>query len=335
MGSSVTFANLGTAWCCRWRTFGLPSFRGGAEMFEAYIALQCILVSASAHQLPGDGTIEAAIKKLSSQNYRDRHAATQWLMGHPESANALLRASKSDDQEVASRAAAILKHFERLPATDLRTAARSGEVARFIEVATNLPEGKFDADAWESVSDLANTIVKLHKNRGGQEISWLTYREPPEFLFAKRFDGPAQESDRMRFLRSGDVRWHDRDAGSQVILSTGSVRMLSSQATGVIFARGSVEIENVANRLVLVSCDDVVLKGRAVECLVIARGRVTALSGIYGGRVVSGKCVVCDGMRGGAISENDSNPLGFIRWADAPKEKEAGKTPAKSGEKKQ
>ena len=66
--------------------------------------------------------------------------------------------------------------------------------------------------------------------------------------------------------------------------------------------------------------------------MVIARGKVTIIDGRIDGyaassRIVSGKSVIHDKKKShdSIITENEPNPLGFIRWADAPKDKPAPK----------
>jgi hypothetical protein len=96
-----------------------------------------------------------------------------------------------------------------------------------------------------------------------------------------------------------------------------------------IFAGGTVELKGgCLDSLLIVSCGDVTLKCDVRRSLIIARGTVTCTDPVIDSRIISGKSVVYNktNARNCIITENESNPLGFIRWSDALKDKAAPKS---------
>ncbi len=101
----------------------------------------------------------------------------------------------------------------------------------------------------------------------------------------------------------------------------------------VIFCAGRVELSGVAFGVLVVSAGDVVLDAEGlVHSLVIAKGNIIVKNHrIERTRLIAGKKVITDDADGDLpssclISQNDPNPLGFIRWADAAKDKAAPKS---------
>jgi hypothetical protein len=80
---------------------------------------------------------------------------------------------------------------------------------------------------------------------------------------------------------------------------------------------------NIANSLVF-SCGDITLRQSFVNCLIIARGTVTCDGVASGCQIIAGKAVHCDKklLPTKGLAENENNPFGFIRWADAPRKDE-------------
>jgi hypothetical protein len=281
----------------------------------------------------GDDSIQTLIKKLGSANPKERQAATQALQERSDAATGLREATKSKDPEVAARAANILEYIDRRPVRELNATVREGRVDRFIALLVPWPTGKYEEDAWNATRDFARSLNDLHQKRGGEKIRIpLDYRG---VLGAKRITESTRADLRFPFfLRANEV---DLDARRRkpgeppenlfslgsITVASGAVRVVTSDPH-IIFAGGSVELEGgEVNGALIVSSGDVTLKCDLGGSLVIAHGSVTSIGGLEGNRIVSGKTVVHNAgrARNSIITENDSNPLGFIRWSDSPKEK--------------
>ena len=170
--------------------------------------------------------------------------------------------------------------------------------------------------------------------------AWTT----PDVLCAKRVTEAMEADLRKNFLVRAEVidldprrgrrnnmdRVNTLDMGS-VLVATGEVKVDASHSN-IIFAGGSVRFRcGGAHGLLIVSGGDVELDCALGSSLVIARGAITYEPGYIGGcRFISGKSVTMDVKTRALniITENEKNPLGFIRWAGPPNE-EKGATKRK------
>jgi predicted RNA-binding protein len=248
---------------------------------------------------------------------------------------------RSSDQEVAKRAAEILDYYDRRPMRELDAALKEGRVENVIELLRHWPNGKYEENAWHTACDLARILVKLHEEQGGQKIKdvgELYASRSPLVLNEKRVtENTKTKFDRYYFVRAEEVD-HDRrrlkrgDIKNELqdrmlLVATGNVRIFTvgGGTRHVIFARGSVELidrDGGVSHILIVSGGDVVLNGALWNSIVIARGKVTCTDILGDSRIISGKSVsTVQRAQNCIITENESNPLSFIRWADAPKEK--------------
>jgi hypothetical protein len=81
----------------------------------------------------------------------------------------------------------------------------------------------------------------------------------------------------------------------------------------------------IEGSIVLTGADFTQHSGAMGNCLIIAKGCVDVRDvRIDGCRIIAGKSVTYDKGRTtrSIIVENEPNPLGYIRWSDAPNEKE-------------
>jgi hypothetical protein len=94
-----------------------------------------------------------------------------------------------------------------------------------------------------------------------------------------------------------------------------------------MLARGPVHIELAhVQSSIIVSAADVTINGIFADSVIIARGKIKVAGIMIRCRVVSG-CAIDNttNVRTNIVSQNDPNPLGFIRWAEPPKEKAKSK----------
>jgi hypothetical protein len=307
-------------------------------LFAVLFALVLGLVQA---QEPDAKAVAELIKKLGSANFADRQAATVALKKQPGAAPALREALRSADPEIQKRAAEILEHFQPQPLRDLNAAGREGRLNRFIELMADWPEGKQEEDVWDSFCAVVRKLAELHEAKGGEKMKLRLARSPNHFvLVTKRISETTKgPHDRVCFLRVGEVdlvrKRNDEEStrqnffeDSSFIVARGKVKVLPGQPL-VVLAGGSVEINGADARFaVIVSGGDVRLDGTVEGCLVIARGGVTSKGYLGpGNRIICGKTFTYDSKSNqNIITENDSNPLGYIRWADEPKEKRVPKS---------
>lgn len=274
--------------------------------------------------------LKEAIRRLGSPSCHQRQAAMNWLFDRPEAAPLLRLALKSTDREVSTRAAAILEHFERRPVARIDAAVRAGDISEAIDLLVKLPK-KYDSDAWREVCELARIIVQRNQDK----VKHLSAPDPweysPNFMVADSAEQTELAVDKLRggnllFVRGAHVVWPNNNISWRVIVASGSVRTYDDVCAGFIFARGSVDMHNTLLRQVVVSDGDVVIHSTISDSLVIARGSVTLLrGGTSRCRIISGKSVTYKWGTHNIITENEPNPLGYIRWSDAPKDKRDSK----------
>jgi hypothetical protein len=301
------------------------------------------------------GDTKALIRKLTSGNFREREAATKALMMRSDAVEALRQtlSTGSVDAESRKRIEQILDHHAL---REVNSAADAGRADRFVELLTKLPSDRFDKDAWIAFRQFAERIGKLHEDKGGKPIKLFENVRNPCFLNADRVTEQTKEtgdeSGKSHFIRTSDFDFDGRrlKGGAPAANSFDRLPMVavlrSFRGTAsrgcVIIAGGSVDLTispgTFLEGVFIVSGGDVTIQGEELgDGLIIARGKVSInyLRGngcITNSRIVSGKSVNYDRKRSAAndketsskasiISENDSNPLGFIRWSDPPKGK--------------
>ena len=303
-------------------------------MRSFFIAAAILLTLLLSAQGAGDESVEVLIKKLGSTNFQERQAATKALQQRPEAAGALRAALASTDREIARRSSEIL---ELWLVPDIKAAAKDGRIDRFIEIMAAWPEGKYEKEAWSAIRELATGLNDLHEKNGGMKSNRLARwdEKPPIVICAKRitentkgdlfygyFFLRAKQID-VDYKRSrGENPLNTFYSSHAVLIAADSVRMFSENGNRCpIFAGGNVELYGDGGACFIVSGGDVQIDSPVSNALVIARGNVTVAGPISDSRIVSGKSVIRKRTPNSIITENEPNPLGFIRWADAPTEK--------------
>jgi hypothetical protein len=274
--------------------------------------------------------IESLIKKLGSRSFKLREAASKELLQRPEAAAALKKKLHSADVEVAKRAALILEHFDREPLRRLQQAVKQGEVDRIVKALAVWPEGKHEAGAWDAVRDLARAVLDRHKKNGGAHVD-LSLLGGGEFSVLRTFAERRQDAQRNLgkpgyrfgwvFFRTTDAAVADPLIDHSVIVASGPITVRSNAdpyQDFLVLAGGSVEIGSASNVLIISGGDVTIGRGAALlNSIIIARGKVTCSADfVRQSRIVSGKSVVYDKSTATdcKITENEANPLGFIRF---------------------
>jgi hypothetical protein len=290
---------------------------------------------------------QGLVKRLGSADFRQRDSATEALKMDPNSATLLRDALRSPNTEIARRAAIILEYHDRRPVRDLQSAAKEGRVNAFVELLADWPAGKYETEAWNGVRDLMRPILELHEKTGGEKIDVSSLRDGrviavvSEPLVKEIRNNKLGDGGRLVyfFVRTRSVSLspppRSNDTGYRpggVFTASGSVKLRSSpESLFIILAGGSVEIggDQLFQSVVISGGDVTISSHSVVDSLVIARGQVTYTGARLGAgcRIISGKSVICDKKNAARcmITENDPNPLGFIRWTDPPKEKAKSK----------
>lgn len=273
--------------------------------------------------------VDTMVQRLGSDSYRERQAATRWLMERPTAAGAVRVALTSSDSEVATRAVMILDHFDRRPIRDLSAAVQAGAVERVVGQLVEWPRGKFEREASDAIRRLCQALAERHQTQGGQklELSFLEHVNPPVVITGQRITQGAEsvkpdlhEIPHL-FLRGRDVLLDERGMpAAKIIVASGRVQIRSVSLAGcsnVILAKGPVELMDIAHAVVI-SCDDITLKGNIIHCLVIARGKIVCKGGAGNSRLISGTSVTINkrNMENCVITENEANPLGFVRFGE-------------------
>jgi hypothetical protein len=316
--------------------------------------LLLIPIAASA-QITPDATILSLIEKLGSKDFKVRIAATAALKERPDALPALQSALTSTDRELAQRVAEIIDFFKRKPVRDLELAVNNGQVEHFVNHMLDWPDGMYENEAWFQVCELANKLRNLHEKDGGEKL-WLSTeritqhldgRPIPHRIREKRITGLAsgfkdhEIKSRGVYLCADEVELNGRrgenlpksigwayNVFAGAIIAKRSVFAEFGDTDPVIFCANRVELSGGGYFVLVVSAGDVILNANGLRnSLVIAKGNIIVKNHrIERSRLIAGKKVITDDAdddldKSVLISQNDLNPLGFIRWADSPKEK--------------
>lgn len=296
-------------------------------------------------QIPDANSIPALIKKLGSSQFQERDAAMKVLLQRPDAAPALRDALRSPDRELAKRAEEILDYLDRAPIRELNEAVKNGHADRVIQSIAEWPPDKYDLEVWLAARQFAKTIDAIHFKQHGKRIGDISKWEVAPTLIAEKrvtenlknyprrgnYIIRAAEVD-MAFTRLKKPMVSNRFEQSDVFfVVTKSVRLESLLAgRTVVFAGGSVEMSGFIINSVIICGGDATFDGELHGSLIVARGNVSLESpGLCGDcRIICGKSLITKNkkrVRDSHVSENDRNPLGFIRWTDAAKDKPAPK----------
>src|SRR6266498_554556 len=275
-------------------------------------------------------SVEELIRRLGSQEFKEREEATRLLLERKDALPALRKiVDAGSDLELARRAAFILEEAPRRQARRmldrLRALAKAGAVDQCAELLARWPAGQEEAACWEVTRRLALTLSKFHRPQGRlpDDKFLLKGDDAPKVISATRVTNLPRGSSFL-FLRGGEVSPARFDMG--VVVSSGSVRV-KSFGSGVIFAADSVEVGGgTKGPRLIVSDGDVTLQGGAYDSTIIARGSVTAGWALKDCLVVSGKTVTSPSIKpqyayeNCTIKQNEPFPLDFVRFFDPARE---------------
>ena len=317
----------------------------------------CLLLALTCGQpsLGDKRDIDALIRDLGSADFRVREAASGELKKRPDAAPTLQRALQSSDTEVRGRAAAILDFLDRAPLRRLAASLKGGRVEDAIHAAMECPS-TLDTEVWEGFAALTERLadkVLPEESKSGSR-RWCA---PPIFVAEPRITEAfpferqkpalpatgAEERLRLFFVRTGTVAFDTNAMRAQkarkgdfyhyqyVFVSSGSVVLASTINSVDVYCGGDFTARAALENAVIFCGRDAILTGHYRYCLIVARGNITLhQADTEGTLLIAGKSVIAKGKgstRGAIISENDPNPLGFIRWSDPPKKDKAAARP--------
>jgi hypothetical protein len=286
-----------------------------------------------------DDSISALVKKLGSPSFQERNTAAEMLKLRPEAAPALREALRTTDTELRKRAADILDYYDRAPLRELQSAADQGRIDHAIKLIAAWPKEKHEDEVWQIVTKMGRSLATLHEMQGGPAIGFANSRwydiAKPYVVSEKRITEAIKvpqdlPEGRFLFLRGAEA---DLDFGRSkkkgtdikaigAIVTSGSVRSRTVPlGVHAILADGDVELDGTFSYLTIVSSGDVNLKECTLnQSLVIARGKVLCGNNNYSQcRMIAGKSVQNkSGLAQSKVTEDESNPLGFVRWSPMP-----------------
>ncbi len=295
--------------------------------------------------------IAALIRQLGDQNFEVRQAATERLLERPDAAPALRKALKSDDPEVARRAAAILEGQARRQGKQtldrLAGFASRGEIDRSVELLVAHEHWADEEAAWRVLTDLAQNLIDRAEKEFGEpavppRLDFLPAGDLTRYL--KLYRPRLQTNGRIPTAGDREIPQHKRDTqgrnyepvwaraeeievnqcGSDFLVSAGAVRGIPEQGGRlggcVVFAGGSVDVRKSSSTAgSVIVCDGDFTARNARGCLIIARGDVRCTQLAEGCRIIaSGSVDVGDKAyeKSNQIKQNEAVPLGFVRWFD-------------------
>jgi hypothetical protein len=281
------------------------------------------------------------LDKLGSANFAQRTAADQWFRDHPLALPVLRQAIPTADLETKRRAKVILDFHALRRGKYVEVAIEAGRIQDVIRVLGSWPNGEGDDEAWRQLWQLTRKIADSAGKKHYETIrfklfddSWAWSKNPKIVTEGLPSDLKAAPSV-LLWARGRDAIWRHPDRTPPTYMTSltvsGPVDIQSRPVrlhSWAIFADGPVKIgrDIGCSVSIIVSTGDVHVEDQIGGSVILARGKINC-SG-------AGRCILISGQsvhvgRGGPtcnISENDLNPLGFIRWADAPNAKPPSKT---------
>jgi hypothetical protein len=230
---------------------------------------------------------------------------------------------------------------------NLRAACADGRVEDVIKSLAAWPPGKLEGAAWYEFRAFGDKLVELHEKKGGAKVNLLTRpRHTPLPVFAADRVTEATESDHDQsiFVRVGELdidysrlkpgqEQRNRFDQSLAIVAVRGARLPMLYTSQIVLVGGPLELPRTSQEQcrdsIFVCGGDVKLEAPMSRCILIARGKITCRSTYVGEcRLISGQSITIIGDRPKdcVITEKEPNPLGFIRWSDAPKGKSAPKS---------
>ncbi len=294
-------------------------------------------------QPASDDLVAVLVRKLGAANFRRRDAATNALMEHPNPIPALEKALENMDPEVCRRVKYIIHQVRERDLNAAVVGMSFKELLKASDAGAKVPPG---GDYFTFPDRYVQALLGLHLKKGGYKISAHDFRNqrglaaPPVVDVPKLTIGTKIDyRDIGYFVRAGEAYLDFADAkktgqgnilvdSAAFFLVNGPFRNRAGGAVrSVILAEGSIDIKGESRNSIVVGAGDIKIVDPSY-CLVIARGTVSCAGIPAACRIIAGKSVIFEADRAleCIISENDPNPLGFIRWSDAPKDKVAPKT---------
>jgi hypothetical protein len=277
---------------------------------------------------------------LASKDFKERDAATKLLSAKKglAVAEALKIALKGDDLEVRERVKFVIA--ERARKADQRALQRlaaltkEGAADQVAELLARWPGGREEEACWKHVYALVERIVVAHDNKFGISNAFPCMPGDAgriKVVTGKQVVGLPRFRDQDSaflsfFVRGQSLELDGNHVDSLAVGTSGSVKLGTFDGGAAILACGPVEIrEWIAgwDRQCLVISDEDITVKMGGRTLFIARGNVTCEGLCKGATIICGKKVIV-GERGSVnktkLVENESTPLGLIKWFDPARE---------------
>jgi hypothetical protein len=275
-----------------------------------------------AFQESNNNGVQDVIKKLGSANFKEREAAKKWLLARPgEVKDALQKATRSSDLEIARQAALILRQIDNLPFREIQIAVEERRIERAISLLAKFPESKNESGVWSAARDLALLLMRLHQKKGGEPVrlGFLEQsRDGPVIQTGNRVTIPPLVDRRSAiFLRANEILVDKNSVPESCFIITSGNLAVRHLWCSVVVSRGTVKVERITTRAIIVSSGDVAVDD-LVNSLVIAKGKVTCSGAIKNSRIISASSVTCRAPENCIITENESAPLGLTHFFEKP-----------------
>jgi hypothetical protein len=238
-------------------------------------------------------TVEELIRRLNSESYKTREAATGALLHRKDALPALRRALHSENPEVRRRASEILAQKtareEKVRLERARVCLKNGEIDSFVDLVTSLPDASIDERTWQDVLDLADRVVA----EGGkkQRVEFFI-PVPSAGRDTVRYDSTPLSRlgalKGLRFLRGVAREVVDREMiDNCLLLCSGRVEADQIFGHNIVFANGNVTLpDKCIIHSCLVVCDGSIECHIASGSILIATGTVKLRSGSPGGNLI-------------------------------------------------
>jgi hypothetical protein len=277
------------------------------------------------------------VKQLGSDDYHEREAASKRLSAlaldpPPE----LLAAAQSENPELRERASkATLAMRWNVGATRLPRGQKfveEGRVDLFVAATVVWDLKPDDRRLWEPAFDLGRRLIKDAHMTGqrkpnGCPSALKDYEEfvnllSPRYtrvneVYIRKEAEPHLLSSYNEAIQATGVA-EPKAIGGNLIISRGNVTATSGIGESLVLANGDISARTIMLNSVLVCDGDVTLTGGAIiNCLVVARGNITAAEGadtsvlMAGGKVRLGKQLPNKGKHHLVLVEGEPNTLGL------------------------
>lgn len=297
-----------------------------------------IFASMCRGQPSAEENVAVLIQRLGDANFIRRSEAMEELKKRADAEPFVRKAIVSPNAEVASRAKQILDYYAEKPIRELDNAIRHGQADKAAKLLGDWPVGEYEDAAAAGIRNMIEMTMDNHfrSSKSKINIQMRGFNKNVRYNIIPLRDIRSiskKPMDAHYWLRSGidginltreNSPWLPNSffGNLEIVTSGGPTRVFSFGNLFFILAAGDVDIIHSNSNAIVISGGNIHVKADANNSLLVAKNNITIENlPVHDLRLISGKSVIVNRkpLSRCEVTENEPNPLGYIRWSDVPK----------------